>query len=52
VWNIDLKQTQAGHAKGRSHMREGWQKKEVNKVNIMYFLYKNEFKILNLLKLP
>jgi hypothetical protein len=52
MWNTDLTQMQqyyekAGRAKGKSHMREGGQKKEVKNVNMVdVSLYENECRIL------
>jgi hypothetical protein len=33
--NTNISNIKTGHTKGRSHMREGGQKKEVKKVNIV-----------------
>jgi hypothetical protein len=35
-----------GHTKGKSHMREGWWKRKLRRwIWLMYFLYKNEYRI-------
>jgi hypothetical protein len=47
MWYIDLAKIQwyyeKGHAKGRSPMREGWQKKEVKKTNMVDVLSTQEW---------
>jgi hypothetical protein len=47
MWNIDLIQIQAGHTKGRTQRREreGKRRKLRMSIWLMYFLYKNEYRI-------